>query len=79
MKIKNLKEASAISGGKASGLALLNRMGVPVPEGFVIDDTLSLEFNEDNIRQIQQFLNELDPKKKLAIRLSDRAEDGIGK
>ena len=79
MKIKNLKEASAISGGKASGLALLNRMGVPVPEGFVIDDTLSLEFNEDNIRQIQQFLNELDPTKKLAIRSSARAEDGIGK
>ena len=42
MEIKNLKEANVLSGGKASGLALLNKMGLPVPEGFVIDDTLSL-------------------------------------
>ena len=42
MKITNLKNASAISGGKASGLALLNKMGVPVPAGFVIDDTLNI-------------------------------------
>ena len=53
MKITNLKNASAISGGKASGLALLNKMGVPVPAGFVIDDTLNMEFNEENKLQIR--------------------------
>lgn len=51
MKIKSLKEANTISGGKAYGLALLNKMEVPVPAGFVIDDTLSLEFNEENNRE----------------------------
>ncbi len=79
MKVTNLKDASAISGGKASGLALLNKMGVPVPAGFVIDNTLNLEFNKDNIIQIQKFLNELDPTKKLAVRSSARAEDGASK
>ena len=54
MKITNLKNASAISGGKASGLALLNKMGVPVPAGFVIDDTLNLKFDEENILQLQK-------------------------
>lgn len=79
MKITNLKNASAISGGKASGLALLNKMGVPVPAGFVIDDTLNLEFNEENILQIKKFLRQLDSSKKLAVRSSARAEDGASK
>ena len=79
MKITNLKDASAVSGGKASGLALLNKMGVPVPAGFVIDDTLNLEFSEANTLEIQQFLSQLDPTKKLAVRSSARAEDGASK
>lgn len=65
MKITNLKDASSVSGGKASGLALLNKMGVPVPAGFVIDDTLNLEFNEANILEIQKFLSQLDSTKNL--------------
>lgn len=79
MKITNLKDASSVSGGKASGLALLNKMGVPVPAGFVIDDTLNLEFNEANILEIQKFLSQLDSTKKLAVRSSARAEDGASK
>ena len=79
MKITNLKDASSVSGGKASGLALLNKMGVPVPAGFVIDDTLNLEFNEANILEIQNFLSQLDSTKKLAVRSSARAEDGASK
>ena len=79
MKITNLKNASAISGGKASGLALLNKMGVPVPAGFVIDDTLNMEFNEENKLQIQKFLSQLDSSKKLAVRSSARAADGASK
>lgn len=79
MKITNLKDASSVSGGKASGLALLNKIGVPVPAGFVIDDTLNLEFNEANILEIQKFLSQLDSTKKLAVRSSARAEDGASK
>lgn len=79
MKITNLKDASSVSGGKASGLALLNKMGVPVPAGFVIDDTFNLEFNEANILEIQKFLSQLDSTKKLAVRSSARAEDGASK
>ncbi len=79
MKITNLKNASAISGGKASGLGLLNKMGVPVPDGFVIDDTLSLEFDDENVLQLQRFLNQLNPNKKLAVRSSAKAEDGASK
>ena len=45
MNIIDLKDATTISGGKASGLALLNRMEVPVPSGFVINDTLNLSFD----------------------------------
>lgn len=79
MKITDLKDATSISGGKASGLALLNKIGVPVPSGFVIDDTLSLGFNEEEISIIQKYLSKLDLNKKLAIRSSACAEDGINK
>lgn len=79
MKITNLKNACAISGGKASGLSLLNKMDVPVPAGFVIDDTLNLKFTEENISLIQKSLSQLDSTKKLAVRSSARAEDGASK
>ena len=73
MKITNLKDASNVSGGKAQGLALLIKMGLPVPNGFVILDTLNMEFNEDNMLQIQNYLSQLDGTKKLAVRSSARA------
>ena len=59
MKIKDLKNATSSSGGKASGLALLNKIGVPVPEGFVINNTTEFEFTEENIAKIKEFLERL--------------------
>ncbi len=79
MEIKNLRNANSLSGGKASGLALLNKMGVPVPSGFVINDTLDLTFNDEDIKLIEQHLNDLDSSKKLAVRSSACAEDGTKK
>ncbi|MBQ7140078.1 MAG: hypothetical protein IJO32_01085 [Bacilli bacterium] len=79
MKIMDLKDATSISGGKASGLALLNKMMVPVPSGFVINDTLSLNYDNNDIYLIQQYLKKLDSSKKLAVRSSACAEDGINK
>ena len=79
MNIIDLKDATTISGGKASGLALLNRMEVPVPSGFVINDTLNLSFDNDELEILKSFLSKLDPKKKLAIRSSACAEDGSEK
>ena len=79
MEIKNLSEATSISGGKAFGLALLNKMEVPVPSGFVINNTLNLTFNNDEVSLIEQYLKKLDPTKKLAIRSSACAEDGAKK
>lgn len=76
MNIINLKEATSISGGKASGLALLNKIGVPVPTGFVINDTLNLLYDDNEIKEIESYLSKLDPTKKLAIRSSACAEDG---
>ena len=79
MEIKNLNDATSISGGKASGLALLNKMGVPVPSGFVINNTLDLSFNDEEVKLIEQYLNGLDSTKKLAVRSSACAEDGATK
>ena len=70
MEIKKLSDATSISGGKASGLALLNKMGVPVPSGFVINNTLDLSFNNEEVKLIEQYLNGLDSTKKLAVRSS---------
>lgn len=63
MEIKNLNDATSISGGKASGLALLNKMGVPVPSGFVINNTLNLTFNNEEVSLIEKYLKNLDSKK----------------
>lgn len=79
MKIKDLKNATSSSGGKASGLALLNKIGVPVPEGFVINNTTEFEFTAENIAKIKEFLERLNPEKKLAVRSSACAEDGLKK
>lgn len=79
MNIVNLKDATSIFGGKASGLALLNKMDVPVPSGFVINDTLSISFTENEIETLKQFLSRLNPEKRLAIRSSACAEDGSEK
>ncbi len=79
MEIKNLRDATSISGGKASGLALLNKMGVPVPSGFVINNTLDITFNDEDIKLIKEYLNSLDSNKKLAVRSSACAEDGTKK
>lgn len=37
MIIKDLKDAGINSGGKAAGLAKLIKLGVNVPDGFVIE------------------------------------------
>lgn len=79
MNIVNLKDATSISGGKAAGLALLNKMGVPVPNGFVINNTLGISFNDEEIKILEDFLGKLNPEKKLAIRSSACAEDGSEK
>lgn len=79
MEIKKLSDATSISGGKASGLALLNKMGVPVPSGFVINNTLDLAFNDEEVKLIELYLNDLDSTKKLAVRSSACAEDGAKK
>lgn len=79
MEIKNLKDATSISGGKAAGLALLNKIGVPVPSGFVINNSLDLNFNEEEIKLIERYLSILDSTKKLAVRSSACAEDGAKK
>jgi len=71
MEITDIKEATSMSGGKAAGLAMLHKIGVSVPKGFVIEgsDTPSPD-------EIQRILNMLDDSKKLAVRSSALAEDG---
>lgn len=69
MEIKNLNDATSISGGKASGLALLNKMGVPVPSGFVINNTLNLTFNNEEVSLIEKYLKNLDSKKKISYKI----------
>ena len=76
MDIIDLKNATSLSGGKAAGLSLLNKMGVPVPSGFVINKTLDLAFDENDKEIIKNALSKLDGSKKLAIRSSACAEDG---
>lgn len=79
MDILNLKDATSTSGGKAAGLSLLNKIGVPVPAGFVINKTLDLTFNEKDKKQLSNYLSKLDSNKKLAVRSSACAEDGVEK
>lgn len=76
MDIVNLKNANSLSGGKASGLALLNKIDVPVPTGFVINDTLKMTYDNNEIQLLQNYLKKLNPNKKLAVRSSACAEDG---
>lgn len=76
MNIINIKEATNVSGGKASGLALLDRIGVPVPPGFVINSSEELTFTNEEQELIEAFLSNLDPTKRLAVRSSALAEDG---
>lgn len=55
---------------------MLSKLGVPVPNGFVINNTTKINFTEKEICKIKQFLKKLDKNKKLAIRSSALAEDG---
>ena len=60
MKIFELKDAQITSGGKAFGLAYLVNNKIPVPKGFVIEDSENVEFSEKNRSILTNFLNGLD-------------------
>ena len=80
MKIVELKNSTSKFGGKAVGLALLNKIGVPVPNGFVVSDTLNINFDDNQeLDTLLLNLKKLDPQKKLAVRSSALAEDGTEK
>lgn len=74
MEVLDIKKATKDCGGKAFGLALLNKIGLPIPSGFIIKNSETI--NDGNIFLIKDFLEKLDNKVKLAVRSSATLEDG---
>lgn len=72
MVIKSLKAADVNCGGKANGLAKLIKLGVNVPNGFVIENSMNLDYDE-----LKERLTSLGGS--LAIRSSAYGEDGSDK
>ena len=72
MIIKELKDAEIKCGGKAEGIAKLIKLGVSVPDGFVIENSTNL--NYDLLREKLATLGN-----RLAIRSSAFGEDGKDK
>lgn len=72
MIIKDLKDAGINSGGKAAGLAKLIKLGVNVPDGFVIEKSMNLDYAllREKLPSLGDFL---------AIRSSAYGEDSSDK
>ena len=77
MEIIEINKATLSSGGKATGLAFLSSINIPVPNGFVIKESGTI--NQSEISTIKKHLENLNPNAKLAIRSSATAEDGKDK
>lgn len=80
---KHIKELDDIdedivqnAGGKAKNLIKLNRMGYTIPKGFVLLSKLFENRNWYQTPEFESFLDELDSKKKYAVRSSADIEDG---
>ena len=83
-EISNKQLASDLIGGKASSLALLYHHDFPVPEGFVITteffgsvtkENEPMEFSNQDIKTINQYIDECSPRGLVAVRSSASVED----
>lgn len=78
--IKNTKEVTDLKfGGKAYGLNKLNKLNVPVPKAYAIDQVSINEIilgNKESLTQLKLILSEFDTNATFAIRSSAANEDG---
>lgn len=87
-EISNEQLAPDLIGGKASALARLYQQNFPVPEGFVITteffgffskENKPMEFSNQDIKTINQYVDECNPRSLVAVRSSASVEDSSSK
>lgn len=83
-EISNEQLAPDLIGGKAGSLALLYQHGFSIPRGFVITteffgsfskENKSMEFSDQDIKTINQYIDECSPHGLVAVRSSAAVED----
>lgn len=72
-----LEDVSAVCGGKGASLARLTKMGMPVPEGYVITaSAFEGEIIPGAVRELDELISKLSDKYTYAVRSSALCEDG---
>lgn len=71
------EDVSAVCGGKGASLARLTKMGMPVPEGYVITaGAFEGEIIPEAVRELDELISKLSDKYTYAVRSSALCEDG---
>lgn len=71
------EDVSALCGGKGASLARLTKLGMPVPEGFVITaSAFDGELLPEALRELETLISTLSDKHTYAVRSSALCEDG---